>query len=130
LRKSQILLRGWLGGEPGADSGIEEMEDWSSSEEETEGGEEAEARAREEELRRKKRARKPKKPKPFEEDEYEDEIEGLSVTGIRNKLQTVQLCRLMVRATPQHTRSEEELFVASQIRFVGFNKSNLTDRRM
>ena len=96
--------RGWLGGEPkSTDSGIEEMEEWSSSEEEGMKGEEEEAKKVEEKKRRKK-MRKPKKLKQFEGDEYEDEIEGLVVTGIRNKIQTVQLCRLMVRATRQSTR--------------------------
>ena len=96
--------RGWLGGEPkSTDSGIEEMEEWSSSEEEGVRDEEEEAKKAEEKKRRKK-IKKPKKLKQFEEDEYEDEIEGLAVTGIRNKIQTVQLCRLMVRATRQSTR--------------------------
>ena len=74
-----------MGGEPSTDSGIDEgeMEDWTSSEEE---GEEA----RREEERKRRRRRKPKrKPTSFEEDEYEEEIEGLHVTGIRNKIQTV-----------------------------------------
>ena len=96
--------RGWLGGEPkSSDSGIEEMEEWSSSEEEGVKDEEEEVKKAEEKKRRKK-MKKPKKLKQFEEDEYEDEIEGLAVTGIRNKIQTVQLCRLMVRATRQSTR--------------------------
>ena len=91
--------RGWLGGEPSTDSGIDEMEEWSTSEEE----EEVEVKVKEEERKKKKR-RKPKKVKPFEEDEYEDEIEFMAVSGIRNKIQTVQLCRLMVRATRLTTR--------------------------
>ena len=82
--------RGWLGGEPSTDSGIDEgeMEEWTSSEEE---GEEARSEeARREEERKRRRRRKPKrKPSSFEEDEYEEEIEGLHVTGIRNKIQTV-----------------------------------------
>ena len=95
--------RGWLGGEPTSDSGIEEMEEWTSSEEEGVKDEEEEAKKAEEKKKRKK-MKKPKKLKQYEEDEYEDEIEGLAVTGIRNKIQTVQLCRLMVRATRQSTR--------------------------
>ena len=89
--------RGWLGGEPGSDSGIEEMDYWSSSEEEA-------VAVAEIERKKKKKKRPAKKIKNFEVDEYEEEVERLSGTGIRNKLQTVQLCRLMVRATRLATR--------------------------
>ena len=107
--------RGWLGGEPKEGEGEEqeEMDEWSSSEEE-----EDEVKPKQEEqkvelkeqkehkVRKRVKRIRQKKVKPFEvqEDEWEDEIEGLSFTGIRNKIQTVQLCRLMVRASRIHTR--------------------------
>lgn len=79
------------------------MDEWSTGSEE-EGEEEAKAKEEEEQRIKRKRIKKPKKSKAFEDNEYEDEIEGMLVTGIRNKIQTVQLCRLMVRATRLSTR--------------------------
>lgn len=96
--------RGWLGGEPGSDSGIEEMDYWSSSEEEQEGLSKETMAVAEQERKKKKKKRPAKKIKNFEVDEYEEEVERLSGTGVRNKLQTVQLCRLMVRANMLSTR--------------------------
>jgi len=96
--------RGWLGGEPGSDSGIEEMDYWSSSEEEQEDLSRETLAVAEQERKKKKKKRPAKKIKNFEVDEYEEEVERLSGTGVRNKLQTVQLCRLMVRANMLSTR--------------------------
>ena len=86
----------WIGGEPTSDSGIEEIEEWSEDDEEEE--EEMQETAKKE-TKKKEKKRREKKPKKYEVDDFEEELERLMSTGVHNKMQTVQLCRLMVRAT-------------------------------
>ena len=85
----------WIGGEPTSDSGIEEVEEWSDEEEEEDELQEAAKK----EVKKKEKKKREKKPKKYEVDDHEEELERLASTGVRNKMQTVQLCRLMVRAT-------------------------------
>jgi hypothetical protein len=55
-------------------------------------------------MKRKKR-KSPRKIKNFEDDyENEEELERFTVTGIRTKHHTLELCRLMVRTTDHNTR--------------------------
>ena len=91
--------RGWLGGEPESDSGVEEVEEWSEEDDDEEIETEAVEAAKKEEKKKKEKKKREKKPKKIEVDDYEEAIDKLMVTGIRNKDQTVALCRLMVRAT-------------------------------
>ena len=107
--------RGWLGGEPGSDSGIEEFEDWSEDDDEDDEMEVAETVKKEKKKKEKKR--KDKKPKKMEVDDTEDEIQKLEDGGgIRNRNHTLQLCRLMVRATRLGARLKlaDMLFEADQ----------------
>ena len=104
--------RGWLGGEPGGDSGVEEMEEWSEDDED----DETEETTVKKEKKKRERKKKEKKPKKYEVDDTEEELEKLMVTGVKNKIQTLQLCRLMVRATRVSTRLKlaDLLFEADQ----------------
>ena len=86
----------WIGGEPTSDSGIEEVEEWSEDDDEDE---EELIEAAKKETKKKEKKKREKKPKKYEVDDHEEELERLATTGVRNKMQTVQLCRLMVRAT-------------------------------
>ena len=105
--------RGWLGGEPGGDSGIEEVEDWSESEDD-----EVEVpETVKKEKKKKEKKRKDKKLKKMEVDDTEDEIQKLDDGGgVRNRNHTLQLCRLMVRATRLGARLKlaDMLFEADQ----------------
>ena len=71
------------------------------------GGEEEKGDERKEKRRRKRRKkrRSPRKIKNFEDDyENEEELERFKLTGIRTKTHTLELTRLMVRATDLNTR--------------------------
>lgn len=101
--------RGWLGKEPASDSGIEEMEEWTSSEEEeeeVEAGEKPEAKSeRKAEERRSYEKKERRKMKKYnEEEEWEEDIQRLAASGIRNRLHTLELSRLMVRTTEVENR--------------------------
>ena len=88
--------RGWLGGDPDQKN---EIEDWTTSEEEEEEEkvkEEAVGEAKEKKERKKRKKKLAKKVKNFETEEFEEELQSLHATGIRNKLQTVELCRYIV----------------------------------
>ena len=84
-------------------TGIEDMEEWTTSEEEEEEEEgekrpEARSERREEEKRsqekkERRKRRKDKMKKYNEEDEWEEDIQRLMASGIRNKLHTVELSR-------------------------------------
>jgi hypothetical protein len=76
------------------------MEEWTSSEEEEEEGEsdrkqtEAKVERKEEERKEKKERRKRRKMKKYnEEEEWEEDIQRLMASGIRNRLHTVELSR-------------------------------------
>ena len=97
----------WIGGEPTSDSGIEEVEEWSEDEEE----EEELPETAKKEVKKKEKKKREKKPKKYEVDDYEEELQRLVSSGVRNKMHTVQLCRLMVRATKAAKPKLTELLI-------------------
>ena len=88
------------------------MEEWSEDDED----DETEETTVKKEKKKRERKKKEKKPKKYEVDDTEEELEKLMVTGVKNKIQTLQLCRLMVRATRVSTRLKlaDLLFEADQ----------------